>query len=910
MMIFKRLLRPKWQHPDSSKRLESMSDLDSNHADFKGIMHELAFNDANEAVRLAALQRLNDFSLWWQASKHDSADKLKQFAERRVIEMVLANDIASALKQQFIDQCKRSHILEQIVVAEKDVSLKLSLLRRLNKPELIMHAACDPAMDAASKKQLIELIETDKELEQLSKSSDSVVTTLANELRQQRQWQREQPVKLTKQARLIMAKLNALKERNPTDSQQRFQQYQQEWQQLASQLHLLGDEAEPLHAKYRHIEQAVHAFFSDAWQRQQRDQELQLQREQQRSHAVGIELAIAALRIDVEQCLQQAEFQQAGALQPHLVALEAQLAQTEVSQADRLQLENQLAVIAQQFVDLPRIALCFAQAEQYLTQWAQQLLPTDLAQYHAIASQWQAWQQQWQKNLRGITLPLPGSIQQGFTSLQQSWQPVMHAFSQQQQRQFKLCRSKLAEFKRLHQAGKFKVLFGLFKGIHTDYQQLTDDDQKKLARLFQEAEQHVAELADWQDYIASPKKQALVHHMQCLAAEPLDHADQRAALVKQARADWQSLGKTKENDDALYRAFDDACEQAFAPCRLYFTEQQQHRERNAEEKKQCIAEMQQLALQHDVLAGRSQAFEREVQQLQQRWRAIGPVPKELHQSLQTDYQAINKTLKQLIKQQQQHFADQKQQLIAQATDALILEDANQTASILKQCQQQWKAIPFAGKAQDTLLWQQFRAVCDDFFAKRKEDHQQQRLDKEAQQQALKSELEQYGHAVAKAGSSDQLSPLRQQLQALDVQGFKHLQQTQEQLIAQIEQQQQSMLQQQETLSYQQLFHQLISAAPDIAAIPVASWREALSQPKKDRLDRQQLTLAIEMMAGVPPVTDDAVSLSQLKLQLLAEKHNQAKDVTPESLLIRWLRLGVVHASDRDLVARLAAVFIR
>ncbi|MFT5546719.1 hypothetical protein, partial [Rheinheimera aquimaris] len=92
-MIFKRFFKPKWQHNDAAVRQQAIAQLDQQNQEHKSILHELAFNDGAEAVRKAALLKLNDFSLWWQASKHDSAERLQQLAEQTLIEQLLQNKV-------------------------------------------------------------------------------------------------------------------------------------------------------------------------------------------------------------------------------------------------------------------------------------------------------------------------------------------------------------------------------------------------------------------------------------------------------------------------------------------------------------------------------------------------------------------------------------------------------------------------------------------------------------------------------------------------------------------------------------------------------------------------------------------------------------------------------------------------
>ncbi len=93
-MIFKRFFKPKWQHADAAVRQLAIADLNQNDQEHKSVLHELAFNDGAEAVRKAALLKLNDFALWWQASKHDSAERLQQLAEQTLISQLLQTKLS------------------------------------------------------------------------------------------------------------------------------------------------------------------------------------------------------------------------------------------------------------------------------------------------------------------------------------------------------------------------------------------------------------------------------------------------------------------------------------------------------------------------------------------------------------------------------------------------------------------------------------------------------------------------------------------------------------------------------------------------------------------------------------------------------------------------------------------------
>ena len=174
-MIFKRWFKPKWQHQDAAVRVKAIAELNRDSSDHKEILHELAFNDGAETVRKTALEQLNEFSLWWQASKHESAERLKQFAEQQLIGMLLDNRVSAQLKQQFINECNRSSILEKLAQTETDASLKFALIQRLARQDLYLSGVLDPNFSAEQRMALLEFLNDDKTLEKLSRQLDGAL---------------------------------------------------------------------------------------------------------------------------------------------------------------------------------------------------------------------------------------------------------------------------------------------------------------------------------------------------------------------------------------------------------------------------------------------------------------------------------------------------------------------------------------------------------------------------------------------------------------------------------------------------------------------------------------------------------------------------------------------------------------
>jgi len=88
-------------------------------------------------VRKKALNKVNDIVLWWQAYKQDQA--LKDLAEQHINQAVLNTDsqLDANIKNEFIERYAPVKTLEKLAFAEKELQVRVKLLKRLANPSLI-----------------------------------------------------------------------------------------------------------------------------------------------------------------------------------------------------------------------------------------------------------------------------------------------------------------------------------------------------------------------------------------------------------------------------------------------------------------------------------------------------------------------------------------------------------------------------------------------------------------------------------------------------------------------------------------------------------------------------------------------------------------------------------------------------
>jgi hypothetical protein len=897
MMIFKRWFAPKWQHKDAAVRQQAIAALNVD-AQHKEILHELAFNDGHEAVRRAALDKLNEFSLWWQASKQDNAERLKQYAETQLVQMVLENRISVSLKRQFIDECHRSSILEKLALTEADADIRFTLLMRLKKNELVLANLQQDVLSLEQKRQLLTLITDQKQLEKLSKQ---LVEPLASELKQQLQLQqqaKDKPVQIRKVVNLLLAKLNAVRERGDlAQMQQKWQQYQQEWDSVQSDLALLDDATE-LAQKYNKIKLLTEA----AWAPLLKEQQQQLAQQQKiaalKQQQQQFETKLQALQQQLSQLMSEGRLDDTDPLAAEAATLQQQISQSDLAFVVKTSLQKALAAFERQLQQLPAQAEQLFKLTRLLADWSAAVVPADATQFQHIEAKYQQWQQDWSKGRKTLGAMLPDSLADAQQQLNAQWQAVMIGFAGQAEKDLKSLRSKLAEFRRLHEAGRYKVLFGLFKGIQQNYAELTPAQQQQLAKDYQAAEQQLQHLNELQNYIATPRKQELVAQMQALAVATDVEAPERAEQVKLARATWQTLGRADEALEAdLNQAFNLACEQAFAPCRDYFAAQDEQRKQNALIKQQILADL--TALLDQPL---DKSFDSQLTRLQKSWRESGPTESGLYKQLSAQFKTLVDQLKGRVRDQHEQNLAEKQLLIQKAQQLLTLS-VDEAVAGAKKLQQDWKQIGFAGKT-DQQLWSEFRVVCDQIFANKTAAKQQQDQQWAEQQQQAETQFSEVATEYAQAATASELHAVVAALKAMDLPAKSVLLQQKQQLLAEAQLKLETLEHSAFNASYQQLFAALEQADVTSDSIPVR-FREDFAKGNESHLTRAQLTTAIELISGKDCVAADK---TQVQLQLLSDKHNSGTSLTVDALLKRWLSFGAVKAEEQGLVQRLKAVF--
>ncbi|MGY8897641.1 MAG: DUF349 domain-containing protein [Paraglaciecola sp.] len=931
-MIFKKLFRPKHQDPKPAVRIAAIDSLSGEVPEQKSILHELAFNDEDVNVSLAALSKLNSFVLWYKMSEIAKSERVLKRAQQ-MVENTLFGDDESVLSQQkkreFAYECKNNKLLERLIKqpwVQQEPKLVLHILSVLNKPQLALPILL-ASQDSDLQQALLVYADSPASLQKIIKKAPGEhIKSLAKNKLEQIEFAKTQPVALEKSTRLVLSRMLALREQRDyaklldtrSKLNQEYAQYSAQFDclsadkrqefitkfdELSSKLDILDAELAPLyHAeqKKRNLADAVQHATADT-------QAMQVWL----SDMLAGDISSITLA-QTEQA--QTEIQNRTGRIENLI-LEAD----SVGMASQKAALNSLLVALQKrqhtFNHLPAFQDSLKQADALITEFAQMAVPEQAIDVQQAQHVLKEKQGQWRKLRESYQDSWPKALDKQFSALQQTWQSAIKALAVGISKEVSRIRSKAKAIEVLIEQGKYKAAIGLFAKVSKWFDALPEQEKKRNERTYEQVSSKIEELKSLQAYIAMPRKPALLEEAEALVEANLS-VSLRAEQVKELRRRWNSLGvlNTPE-DDALNEQFDTLIEQAFSPCREHFEKQQAQRESNLVQKQALIVEVTDLAEQSLEASELSKV----VQQLQQKWQKIGDVDFTVKTELNNAYRQALAPLKKQIEAYFNENAAQKQALITQAQGLSSVDDVTQAIEQAKALQEKWKQVGQVQRKSENLLWNQFREANDAVFAKRKAHNQQQKQANDAQVSAVNGLLANMQQSINGAQSISELdetraaeAELEAQLSALPKGLSSGLYRRLTGLSEERQAKRASLELQAKTQSFSKLFDVLkrweTPALPEeIDSLP-SQWQQSFKALAQHDVPRLNLTLMLEIVSDVPsPQTDDSLR-KEIQLQLMADKLQQGVEYDKASLLKRWIQHGPVAQQEQVLLTRAQRCF--
>jgi hypothetical protein len=200
------------------------------------------------------------------------------------------------------------------------------------------------------------------------------------------------------------------------------------------------------------------------------------------------------------------------------------------------------------------------------------------------------------------------------------------------------------------------------------------------------------------------------------------------SVQKEIKEYWDATGDVPgDKYPALIERWNKANQDFFYHINIYKELQANDLKVNQKRKEELISQVAELTAIESI-----NELEVLVRKLQREWLEIGPVPKEIFKelgdtffnALRVEQERIQAHYDVLNKNSEENLA-KKQTLIEKMKEVLVIElgqhaSWNKWTDEVMKLQEEWRTTGWVKKKENEELWQEFRGLCDLFFAKRTE----------------------------------------------------------------------------------------------------------------------------------------------------------------------------------------------
>jgi len=745
-MILSRFLKPKWQHANPETRKQAVRELE--HTD--STLRDLAQQDPDPTVRCAALERLDDLDLLRRIAAEDPDSGMRAAAERRY-RALLADPAASGpLLADRLERLQRdldADLLDYLLRHAVEPELRLALLDRMDaEPALADIAQRDSHPDvrlaAAERVQDPELLaqiprhsrNRDKRLHRRTRERLDALAVAQTRAAQWERWCAEME--------------NLRWDGESGINAGRFPRLEQEWR--------AQDAAAPPELRERYVQARTHFLAERQASADRRSQRLDL--------VNALDTLLERLRQAAEP---SAELNAAIRYATH----EAPAAWAHFGSgqdAESRRLEARFRQLEQDIHEQERILHrnhARAEHQRELLRQAETLLQQPSEVHEAEIKR---LRQHWDGLERPESPALALELQQGFDSLLDRLRARLHRQIQHRDQEWRELQELTSQLEAAATEGELQQATELQDQVRHRLKHCIGLSRAQMAMIeerLQTCAGRLGELRDWRRWGANQAREQLcatAENLVGLEAEPTEIAQQ----IQQVRDAWKALDHHEgAAPKVLWKRFNTACERAYAPCQAYFEAQTQERRLNLEKKQALCEQLEQFATTTDWQQVDWREADRLRRRAQEQWYKLGPVNRTERKTLDRRFQRVLQQMDQHLGAERDRELQRRQQLIQQVQALVDSPDLRAAVETAKKAQLEWHPTVQALPRQEQALWKEFRAACDQVFARRQAGQQaadSERQDHLRRKQELCAELQ----ALA-AVAPDQLAEARVRLHAIE-----------------------------------------------------------------------------------------------------------------------------------------------
>jgi len=261
--------------------------------------------------------------------------------------------------------------------------------------------------------------------------------------------------------------------------------------------------------------------------------------------------------------------------------------------------------------------------------------------------------------------------------------------------------------------GKWGPASSMFRRLQKKINAMESSEKASFNDKLARAETELNTMADWQDFAARPKLEALCDTMEALPKQELG-ADALAKEVRKLQNDWKGLGVSRASND-LWARFKAAGDVAYEPCKAHFAEKQKERQEKVDNKKNVCDQLEKSVSDVDWDSADWKALQKVVNHAKRDWSRNRVTDRKPDRKLEERFTNLLKPVEAKLAEQYDANAAEKKELIEKIEKLAGAEINQHAANQARSLQANWKSVGITRRKDDQALWEQFNEHCRTVF---------------------------------------------------------------------------------------------------------------------------------------------------------------------------------------------------
>lgn len=746
------LFKPAWKSNSVDKRLKAIADFDSKNKEHQNHLSQMANNDEDISVCIAALQKLSSAKLINEISLKHKDESVRASASKRLD--VLMSESGGLNSQEFDEFLKQSPELTIRVAAHAETeSVRNKAIQELSEDQLLEVLSStvftDSRQQIATKLISTEALESARKiLRGKDKNAERIIKNKIDDCRnlERQQAENEKTVmELIDEVEYLSSREDWLPEFTP-----RCLGHCKRWDGLDFEI------TTELKQRYQTARTLLDAQY----------QERITIEETQQSQSKCVDDLKRLLNIIADRDLQESLTQQSKTSEEcnRITSNWKSLSLTLVPD-DKLQSEyqNQLNVLRSANQLMSDVSPLFSETD------SEKISSEDATENNKKDNkvEQQPPIRELRTALNKLKWPEAHGIFQLETELQEQlaeWTSAKKEAAESHEKQLSLVHKNISSIFHFAKIGNLTRAKQMCVRVEKALPKFSGKDASALKTRYEEAFQTLGDMGDWKSFATEPKYVELCKAMEKLIGSKT-HPDKLFKEMKALQQQWKELGNTDVSEQYWPR-FKEASDTVYQPCEVFFKERRELRKSNLDKRQKLVVEMQELVDQSNPDNNPDfKAIESSIRSISSRFTAIKEVEHKAGQKQWDQFSKCRSDIYAKLDVEYDANIELKQMLIKQA-EALAEQDAkDENLTTLKTLQHRWKQVGVTRRKDDQKAWTEFKKQGDLVFGKIQGVRQEQRNETDQQLNAYRDIIKAI-HSLAKTAT--ELSEADHQFSALQV----------------------------------------------------------------------------------------------------------------------------------------------